>query len=71
MYYFLLEKKERVLVRERQEKDIWRHLNEFVLVETSRRLSPEKLLHGRTRQNFPGMARSQWLQAFPGNLNSS
>lgn len=44
MYYFLLEKKDRVLVRERQEKDIWRHLNEFVLVETNRRLSPEKLL---------------------------
>lgn len=52
MYYFLLEKKQQVLVRERQEKDIWRHLNEFVLVETSRRLSPEKLLKEEPVRTF-------------------
>jgi A/G-specific adenine glycosylase len=43
-YYFLVEKRDKVLVRQRIEKDIWRHLNEFFLVETPHRLVTDKLI---------------------------
>jgi A/G-specific adenine glycosylase len=43
-YYFLVEKNGRVLVRQRIEKDIWRHLNEFFLVETAHRQVTNKLI---------------------------
>ncbi len=43
-YYFLVEKSGKLLVRQRMEKDIWRHLNEFFLVETSRRQMTNKLI---------------------------
>jgi A/G-specific adenine glycosylase len=43
-YYILVEKNGRFLVRQRAQKDIWQHLNEFFLVETTRRQSAEKLL---------------------------
>ena len=45
LYYFLIEKNGRVLVRQRNEKDIWRHLNEFFLVETPRQRMTNKLIH--------------------------
>ncbi len=32
------------MVRQRNEKDIWQHLNEFFLVETPRQQSDEKLI---------------------------
>ena len=35
---------DKVLVRQRIEKDIWRHLNEFFLVETPRRQVTDKLI---------------------------
>jgi A/G-specific adenine glycosylase len=44
LYYFLIEKNNQVLVRQRIEKDIWRHLNEFFLVETPRRQMTNKLI---------------------------
>jgi A/G-specific adenine glycosylase len=44
LYYFLIEKNGRVLVRQRIEKDIWRHLNEFFLVETPCRQMTNKLI---------------------------
>jgi A/G-specific adenine glycosylase len=34
LYYLLIEFKSKLYVRERVTKDIWRHLNEFVLIET-------------------------------------
>ncbi len=43
-YYFLVEKKGSFLVRQRTQKDIWQHLNEFFLVEAPNRQSPEKLM---------------------------
>jgi A/G-specific adenine glycosylase len=43
-YYFLVEKKGQVLIRQRVEKDIWQHLNEFVLEESPRKQTTEKLL---------------------------
>jgi A/G-specific adenine glycosylase len=43
-YYFLVEKNDKILVRQRIEKDIWRHLNEFFLVETAHRQVTDKLI---------------------------
>jgi A/G-specific adenine glycosylase len=43
-YYFLVEKKGSFLVRQRKQKDIWQHLNEFFLVEAPNRQIPEKLM---------------------------
>jgi A/G-specific adenine glycosylase len=43
-YYFLVEKKGQVLIRQRVEKDIWQDLNEFILEETPRKQTTEKLL---------------------------
>jgi A/G-specific adenine glycosylase len=51
-YYFLIEKKGRFLVRQRTQKDIWRHLNEFFLLETPNRQSPEKLMESPTLQEI-------------------
>ncbi len=49
-YYFIIEKNDRFLVRQRTEKDIWQHLNEFFLVETPRRQSVEKLMQSQSVQ---------------------
>jgi A/G-specific adenine glycosylase len=46
-YYFLLEKNGRFLVRQRTQKDIWQHLNEFFLVEATHRQSAEKLMQSQ------------------------
>jgi len=43
--YFLVECKGRYAIRQRVEKDIWRHLHEFLLVESSRILTRKKI-HG-------------------------
>ena len=43
-YYFLVEKKGQVLIRQRAEKDIWQDLNEFILEESPRKQTTEKLL---------------------------
>ncbi|MGL6269469.1 MAG: A/G-specific adenine glycosylase, partial [Chitinophagaceae bacterium] len=49
-YYFLLEKNGRFLVCQRTQKDIWQHLNEFFLIETSQRQSAEKLMESKSIQ---------------------
>lgn len=43
MYYLLIEKKGKILVRERQANDVWRHLFELYLIETNARLTGEEL----------------------------
>jgi len=42
-YYLVIEHNNQVLVRKRTEKDIWQNLYEFVLLETEKSTSPEKL----------------------------
>jgi A/G-specific adenine glycosylase len=46
-YYFIIEKNGCFLVHQRTKKDIWQHLNEFFLVETPNRQSPEKLMDSK------------------------
>lgn len=45
--YLVIEQNNKVLVRKRTAKDIWQNLHEFVLVETPRRMPPEKFLQAR------------------------
>jgi A/G-specific adenine glycosylase len=39
LYYFLVEYNSKLYIRKRIEKDIWQNLNEFVLIETPKRVS--------------------------------
>lgn len=43
-YYFVIQKRKTFLMKKREEKDIWRGLYDFVLVETKQLVDPEKLL---------------------------
>src|SRR6478736_1515429 len=43
-YYFILKNKNKVLMKQRMEKDIWHGLNDFYLIETHRKQKPETLL---------------------------
>jgi len=43
-YYFILRNKNKVLMKQRIEKDIWQELNDFYLIETPRRQKPETLM---------------------------
>jgi len=43
-YYFILRSKNKVLMKQRIEKDIWQGLNDFYLIETLRGQKPETLL---------------------------
>jgi A/G-specific adenine glycosylase len=43
-YYFILRNKKKVLMRQRVEKDIWQGLNDFYLIETTKKQKPEILL---------------------------
>jgi len=43
-YYFILRSKNKVLMKQRVEKDIWQGLNDFYLIETTRQQKPETLL---------------------------
>ena len=49
-YYFLVEKNGSFLVRQRTQKDIWQHLNEFFLVETTHRQSAKNLMQSQPIQ---------------------
>lgn len=49
-YYFLLSYKNQLLVKKRTGKDIWQNLHEFVLLETSRKLSEEELVSSEIYQ---------------------
>jgi A/G-specific adenine glycosylase len=42
-YYFVIQKGKSFLMKKREEKDIWHGLYDFVLVETTRPVDPEKL----------------------------
>jgi len=42
-YYFAIQKGKSLLMKKREEKDIWHGLYDFVLVETKRPVDPEKL----------------------------
>lgn len=42
-YYLMVEYRGQVLLRERNSKDIWRHLHEFVLAESGTALSPARI----------------------------
>jgi len=42
-YYFVIQKGQSLLMKKREEKDIWHGLYDFVLVETKRAVDPEKL----------------------------
>ncbi len=43
-YYLLVQVNGAFLVRERKQKDIWQHLNEFILLESPRALSKKQVL---------------------------
>jgi A/G-specific adenine glycosylase len=43
LYYVLVERKGRVLIRERKGRDIWRHLHEFILLEHTKPATPATL----------------------------
>jgi A/G-specific adenine glycosylase len=47
-YYFILRNKNKVLMKQRTEKDIWRGLNDFYLIETKRNQKTETLLQKDT-----------------------
>ena len=53
-HYLIMSRGNRILLRQRTDKDIWQHLFEFPMIETSRPLSPARLL------NTPS-----WKQFFP------
>ena len=43
-YYFIFRNKNKVLMRQRIHKDIWRGLNDFYLIETHRKYKPQALM---------------------------
>ena len=43
VYYLVIKYKQKFYVRKRVAKDIWQNLYEFILIETSKRSSPDKL----------------------------
>lgn len=43
-YYLVAEYRQRLVIRQRKEKDIWRDLYEFPLIESNKRSSPKKVL---------------------------
>jgi A/G-specific adenine glycosylase len=43
-YYFIITLKEGIYIRRRNEKDIWQHLYEFVLLEAKHAIHPEDIL---------------------------
>lgn len=43
-YYFIIEKKNKLLMKLRTEKDIWRGLHDFYLIEAPRKQKPETLI---------------------------
>jgi A/G-specific adenine glycosylase len=58
-YYFLLEKNDHVLVRQRVENDIWQQLHEFYLMESGSRQSPKKLMES---MQVPGIQPGKTLE---------
>jgi A/G-specific adenine glycosylase len=50
-FYFVYEKRKKLLMRMRSGKDIWTGLYDFELVETSRPAKPEKILSGKWGKN--------------------
>jgi A/G-specific adenine glycosylase len=55
-YYIIVENEGHVLVRERNKKDIWKHLNEFFLVEAGQKQSPAKIMqHASAQALFKGL----------------
>lgn len=55
-YYLIIEFEDKVYTRKRTQKDIWQNLYEFVLIETDRNLSFEKLKKSILFQNIFGSA---------------
>ncbi|MBS1559477.1 MAG: A/G-specific adenine glycosylase [Bacteroidetes bacterium] len=47
-YYFIIKHKNKVLMRSRKEKDIWRGLYDFYLIETTRPANPMSLIKNDT-----------------------
>ncbi|SRR5258706_11813612 len=43
-YYFIICDKKKILMKQRQDRDIWRGLYDFYLIETSRKQKPEMLM---------------------------
>jgi A/G-specific adenine glycosylase len=43
-YYFIFRNNNKLLMRQRTDKDIWRGLNDFYLIETHRRYKPQALM---------------------------
>ncbi len=47
LYYFIVEIDNKIYIREREGKDIWQNLHEFVLVEFEKYVTPDKLLKNK------------------------
>lgn len=60
-YFFIIEYKKKIAVRERLEKDIWQHLYEFPIIEANSNAETETAIANTIRKG--------WLQD-PGNVNS-
>ena len=53
--YVLLEHKEKIAVRQRNEKDIWHNLFEFLLVESGRGLDEKEIVKQVKKKNWVGV----------------
>ena len=51
-FYFVLQKENALLMRRRQEKDIWHGLFDFILVEKDRPIRPENLIHDEANRQW-------------------
>ena len=54
MYYIILEYRGKIAVRLREQKDIWRHLNEFVLIELEKKSIPGAIVRSDAFRNLVG-----------------
>jgi len=55
-YYLLVEVKDALIVRVRKQKDIWQHLNEFILLESGKALSKKQILASREFIDFVNLS---------------
>ena len=51
-YYLMVQYKNYVLIRKRDEKDIWRDLHEFVLIESTKKESTKKIINSTEAKFF-------------------
>lgn len=56
-YYFVAEYNDRILIKKREEKDIWQNLHELVLLESDRELGLDEIYQSSLFKNIAGNSR--------------